>query len=238
MDTYTVHNGFGRARDQSISEDNKRGGVDGLTPTVFIVDDDISVRESLDELIKTAGWQVRSFESAEAFLAQPRSAAPCCLILDMALPGLSGLELQSELTGRADMPIIFMTGHSDVPKTVRAMKAGAIEFLTKPIDDVALLLAIRNAIERSCAALRHDREMLELRESYSALTSREREVLALVALGLPNKLVGSELGISETTVKAHRGHVMRKMQAESLADLVIMATRLGLRAQPDAEARR
>jgi len=197
---------------------------------VFVVDDDISVRESLDLLIRTAGWRAETFASAHDFLSRSRSTIPCCLVLDVTLPGLNGLELQKQLVDRADMPIIFITGHGDVPMSVQAMKAGAVEFLTKPIKDDVLLEAIRDAIERSRVALRTDSEMRVLQGGYASLTPREREVMALVVSGLLNKQVGGELGISEITVKAHRGQVMRKMKAGSLPDLVTMAARLGLRA--------
>ena len=203
-----------------------------VTPIVYVVDDDVSVRESLELLIENAGWKAKVFASAQAFLSRPRSAGPSCLVLDVTLPGLNGLELQEQLAGRTDMPIIFITGYGDVPMTVRAMKAGAVEFLTKPFRDDVLLDAIRDAIERSRAALRLDAEMRSLRKCYASLTPREREVMALVVSGLLNKQVGSELGISEITVKAHRGQVMRKMEAESLPDLVTMAARLGLRSTP------
>ena len=196
---------------------------------VFVVDDDVSVRESLELLIETAGWQPETFASAQQFLSRPRATGPCCLVLDMTLPGLNGLELQQQLVERTDMPIIFITGHGDVPMSVQAMKAGAVEFLTKPFKDDVLLDAIRGAIERSRTALRQDSEMRPLRDCYASLTPREREVMALVVSGLLNKQVGGELGISEITVKAHRGQVMRKMKADSLADLVTMAARLGLR---------
>jgi FixJ family two-component response regulator len=199
---------------------------------VFVVDDDVSVRESLELLIKTAGWQPETFGSAREFLSRPRATVPCCLVLDVTLPGLTGLELQEQLAERMDMPIIFITGHGDVPMTVRAMKAGAIEFLTKPFKDDVLLDAIRGAIERSRAALRQQTEMQALRSCYASLTPREREVMVLVVSGLLNKQVGGELGISEITVKAHRGQVMRKMKADSLPDLVTMAARLGLRSAP------
>jgi FixJ family two-component response regulator len=196
---------------------------------VFVVDDDISVRESLESLIKAAGWHAETFASAQDFLARPRVTVPSCLVLDVALPGLSGLELQQRLAERADMPIIFITGYGDVPMTVQAIKAGAIEFLTKPFKDDVLLEAIREAIDRSRAALRRDSEMQVLQNCYAALTPREREVMTLVVSGLLNKQVGGELAISEITVKAHRGQVMRKMKAVSLPDLVTMAARLGLR---------
>ena len=199
-----------------------------VTPIVFVVDDDISVRESLELLIKTAGWHPETFASAQEFLLRPRATVPCCLVLDVTLPGLNGLELQQQLGERTDMPIIFITGYGDVPMTVRAMKAGAVEFLTKPFQDDVLLDAIRHAIERSRVALREQSEMHGLRTNYTSLTPREREVMALVVGGLLNKQVGGELGISEITVKAHRGQVMRKMKADSLPDLVTMAAKLGL----------
>jgi FixJ family two-component response regulator len=200
-----------------------------VAPIVFVVDDDLSVRESLELLIKSAGWQPETFVSAQEFLSRSHPPVPCCLVLDVTLPGLSGLELQKQLTERTDMPIIFITGHGDVPMTVQAMKAGAVEFLTKPFRDDVLLDAIRGAIDHSRAALRRDSEMRLLRKRYESLTPREREVMALVVSGLLNKQVGGELGISEITVKAHRGQVMRKMKADSLPDLVTMAARLGLR---------
>ena len=203
-----------------------------VPPIVFVVDDDVSVRESLELLIKSAGWQPETFVSAQEFLSRPHPLVPCCLVLDVTLPGLNGLELQQKLAGRTDMPIIFITGHGDVPMTVQAMKAGAVEFLTKPFKDDVLLDAIRGAIERSRAALRQDSEMRVLRDCYASLTPREREVMSWVVSGLLNKQVGGELGISEITVKAHRGQVMRKMKAESLPDLVTMAAHLGLRPAP------
>ena len=203
------------------------------TPIVFVVDDDISVRESLELLIRSEGWQPETFESAQEFLAHPRALVPSCLVLDFSLPGLNGLELQKRVAvERTDMPIIFITGFGDVPMTVQAMKAGAAEFLTKPFGDDVLVSAIRNAIERSKTALGHEAEMQALRDCYESLTPREREVMALVASGLLNKQVGGELGISEITVKAHRGQVMQKMKADSFADLVKKAARLGLAPEP------
>jgi FixJ family two-component response regulator len=196
------------------------------TPVVFVVDDDISVRESLDLLIHTAGWQPETYASAQDFLARPRAQVPSCLVLDVSMPDLNGLDLQQRIGDRLDMPIIFITGHGDIPMTVRAMKAGAVEFLTKPFDDEALLSAVRNAIQRSRQALDDEASMGELRERYASLSRREQEVMALVVSGLLNKQVGGRLGISEITVKAHRGKVMRKMKADSLADLVTMAARL------------
>src|SRR5262245_40352155 len=196
---------------------------------VFVVDDDVSVRESLELLIKSAGWQPELFASAWEFLARPRPTVPCCLLLDVALPGLDGLALQKQLTDRHDMPIIFITGHGDVPMSVQAMKAGAVEFLTKPLGEEVLVRAIDDALERSRAALRLGSELQALRDCYQSLTPRERDVMLLVVAGLLNKQVGGELGISEVTVKAHRGQVMRKMKAGSLPDLVTMAARLGLR---------
>jgi len=199
---------------------------------VFVVDDDVSVRESLEALISTEGWQAESFPSAHDFLAHPRVRTPSCLILDVSLPDLNGLDLQSQIAGdRVDMPIIFITGYGDIPMTVKAMKAGAVEFLTKPFEEEALLGAIRSAIDRSEAALRGEAELQALRDRYLALSRREREVMALVVTGLLNKQVGGELGISEITVKAHRGRVMEKMHARSLAELVNMNARL----QPAAE---
>jgi FixJ family two-component response regulator len=201
--------------------------VSHTTPVVFVVDDDVSVRESLEPLIRCEGWQTEVFASARQFLARPRLAAPSCLVLDVTLPDLDGLELQ-RLIGveRLDMPIIFITGHGDVPMTVRAMKAGALEFLTKPLDTEVLLRAIRLAIEHSQTALIHEAQMRALRERYASLSSREREVIALVVRGRLNKEIGGELGISEITVKAHRGNMMRKMNARSLAELVTMAGKL------------
>jgi FixJ family two-component response regulator len=196
------------------------------TPIVFVVDDDISVRESLEGLIRSEGWETETFGSAEAFLARPRVFAPSCLVLDVSLPDLNGLDLQKRIADRSDMPIIFITGYGDVPMTVQAMKAGAAEFLMKPFGGEVLLNAIRQAIERSRAALGQEEEVRMLRERYASLSQREQEVMTLVVAGRLNKQVGFELGISEITVKAHRGRMMRKMKAGSLADLVNMAAKL------------
>ncbi len=204
------------------------------TPIVFVVDDDVSVRESLELLIGAAGWQPETFASAGEFLARPRAVAPSCLVLDVTLPDLSGLDLQQRVAAdRLDMPIIFITGYGDVPITVRAMKAGAAEFLTKPFNDEVLLDAISQAIERSHIALDQQESLRALRDRYESLSRREREVMALVVSGLLNKQVGYELGISEITVKAHRGSVMRKMKAGSFADLVNMQAKLRRAPAPD-----
>ena len=196
-------------------------------PIVFVVDADISVRQSLKMLIQTAGWQAESFASAREFLARTRTSVPGCLILDAFLPDMSGLELQERIAAeRNAMPTIFLSSRCDIQTTVKAMKAGAMEFLTKPVDREMLLNAIGQAIKRSEVVLGRESELQALRSSYGSLTSREREVMTLVASGLLNKQVGGELGISEITVKAHRGNVMRKMRADSFADLVTMALRL------------
>jgi len=199
------------------------------TPIVFVVDDDISVRESLESLIRCEGWQPETFASAQAFLDHPRAFTPSCLILDVGLPDLNGLELQKRIAAdRKDLPIIFITGHGDVPMTVKAMKGGAAEFLTKPFADEALLSAVRHSIERSHLALRREAEIKTLRDRYALLTPRERDVLSLIVAGMSNKLAGAAMGVSEITVKAHRGKVMQKMQADSLPGLVKMAVRLRL----------
>ena len=198
-------------------------------PIVFVVDDDISVRESLESLIQFAGWQPETFASAAEFLARPRTTLPSCLVLDVSLPDLNGLELQKLVASeRTDMPVIFITGHGDVPMTVQAMKGGAVEFLTKPFDDEVLLTAIRHAIKRSAAVLENQAEISALRSSYESLTPRERDVMNLVVAGMLNKQIGLKLDISEITVKAHRGKMMQKMKADSVADLVKTAVRLGL----------
>jgi FixJ family two-component response regulator len=201
------------------------------TPIVFVVDDDPSVREALESLIIQAGWKPEVFVSAQEFLERPRVLVPSCLVLDVTLPGLNGLELQSLIAGdRIDMPIIFITGHADVPMTVKAMKAGAVEFLTKPVPEDILINAIDGAIARSRLTLEKESDLQALRGRYAKLTPRERDVMSLVVRGLLNKQVAAELGVAEITVKAHRGQVMRKMNAASFADLVSMAAGLGLAA--------
>jgi FixJ family two-component response regulator len=197
-------------------------------PVVYVVDDDISVRESLELLIGSAGWQPETFASPQEFLSSPKVSVPSCLVLDLNLPGLNGLDLQKQVAAdRAGMPIIFITGYGDVSTTVQAMKAGAVEFLTKPFADDVLLNAIGQALERSRIALQEETALQILQHRHDSLSRREQQVMALVVRGLLNKQVGFELGISEITVKAHRGRVMQKMQAHSLADLVNIAARLG-----------
>jgi FixJ family two-component response regulator len=207
--------------------------MEQATPMVFVVDDDISVRESLSALLQKAGWSVETFASAQEFLAIPLVFVPNCLVLDVALPGLNGLDLQKRIAvERPGMPIIFITGHGDIPMTVQAMKAGAVEFLTKPFKSEVLLQSVRNALERSKALLGREEEIQTLKVRYADLTTRERDVMGLVVIGLLNKQVGSRLGISEVTVKKHRGNAMRKMKAETLAQLIKMAARLRLPQAP------
>ena len=207
------------------------------TPTVFVVDDDVSVRESLELLIRKHGWRPETFTSAQEFLSRPGLLVPSCLVLDFSLPGLNGLELQQRVAvERPYMPIIFITGHGDIPITVQAMKAGAVEFLTKPFSNDSLLRAIRSSIERSRLRLDNEAQIQTLRTRYSALTMRERQVMTLVVTGLLNKEVGDELEISEITVKFHRGNLMRKMKADSFADLVNMASRLRIKVPSTAKA--
>ncbi len=208
--------------------------MSNVTPVVFVVDDDVSVRESLEALIENAGWRTKTFATALDFLAHCRDTSPRCLVLDVSLPGLSGLDLQHRLGDRRDLPIIFITGHGDIPMSVQAMKAGAVEFLTKPFSNDVLLAAIRRAIESSSTALDRESEVEQLRRAFASLSPRERQVMTHVVSGRLNKQVGGELGISVITVKAHRGRVMRKMHADSLADLVRMAAALDLHAGPHA----
>jgi FixJ family two-component response regulator len=214
---------------QNSAAAGSRGNQTQGRPVVLVIDDDVSVRETLEVLISSEGWQPETFSSAEEFLAHPRATVPHCLVLDISLPDGSSLDLQKQIAAdRMNMPIIFISGHADVPTSVRAMKAGAFEFLLKPLRDTVLLNTIRQALERSRLALGREAEVQVLRDRYASLTPREREVLLLVVSGLLNKQVGWELGISEITVKAHRGNVMQKMKAESLAHLVRMSMRLRL----------
>jgi FixJ family two-component response regulator len=204
-----------------------------ISPTVFVVDDDISVRQALEVLIRDEGMEVETFRSAQEFLARPHAAVPSCLVLDVSLPGLNGLELQKRISvEQQDMPIIFITGYGDIPMTVQAMKAGAVEFLTKPFADHALLNAVRSAIDRSTVRLARREEIQALNARCARLTPREREVMGLVVVGLLNKQVADKLHISEITEKAHRGCMMRKMEANSFAELVHMASRLRLKHPP------
>ena len=215
------------AADEPGSE-SRLSAISRGTPVVFVVDDDVSVRESLDSLIRWAGWEPETFASAQEFLARSRIDVPSCLVLDVRLPDLNGLDLQKRIVDRTDMPIIFITGYGDVPTTVQAMKAGAVEFLTKPFGDDVLLNAIEQAIDRSQTALAHEAEVRALRDCHASLTPREREIMALVVSGLLNKQIAATLGISEITVKAHRGQVMRKMNVDSIADLVRVAATLNV----------
>jgi len=198
-------------------------------PIVFVVDDDASVREAVERLVRSAGLRVEAFASAEEFLTRPKADAPSCLVLDVQLPDLSGLDLQRRMAdANNEIPIVFITGHGDIPTTVRAMKAGAVEFLTKPLVEGDLLESIRHAIARDRADRRHHADTADLRARFASLTPREEEVMAWVVTGLLNKQIARELGISEETVKVHRGHAMRKMQADSVAELVRMSERLGI----------
>jgi FixJ family two-component response regulator len=200
---------------------------------IAIVDDDPSVRRGLERLIRSVGWKVETFASAQEFLARPRAEAPGCLVLDLQLPDLSGLDLQKRMAEAGlETPIVFLTGHGDIPASVQAMKAGAIEFLTKPFDEQNLLNAIREAIERDRRTRQHHADIRELRDRYESLTAREQEIMQQVISGLLNKQIAADLQITEFTVKFHRGHIMRKMHADSLADLVRMAESLGIRSHP------
>jgi FixJ family two-component response regulator len=213
----------------NVSPDLTSFSMARVRPTVFVVDDDISIRESLKNLLTRAGWRAELFASAQEFLASRRASSPSCLILDMSLPDLNGLELQQRIAGeRSEMPIIFITGYGDIPMSVQAMKAGAVEFLTKPYTAAVLLQAIQGALERSRICLQEEANLQALRDRHQALSRREREVMALVVRGQLNKQIGGDLGISEVTVKQHRGRMMRKMRARSLPELVTIAARLGL----------
>jgi FixJ family two-component response regulator len=202
---------------------------------IAIVDDDASVRKGLERLIRSLGWQAETFASAQEFLDRPRTEAPSCLVLDLQLPGLSGLDLQKRMSEAGlETPIVFLTGHGNIPASVKAMKAGAIEFLTKPVDEQELSKAIQEAIERDRRTRQQHAELHDLRDRYQSLTAREQEVMQQVISGLLNKQIAGELNITEDTVKFHRGHIMRKMQADSFADLVRMAETLGIRSHPHA----
>jgi FixJ family two-component response regulator len=199
-------------------------------PIVYVVDDEPVVSISLKRLLRSVGLEARTYASAQEFLRSERPDAPGCLILDVRLPGLSGLDLQQELTAaKIDLPVIFITGHGDIPMSVRAMKAGAVEFLTKPFREQELLEAIERAIKQSRVVRQHDAVIRVLQKRYALLTPREREVFPRVTSGLPNKQIAGQLGTSEKTIKVHRGQVMQKMKAESLADLIQMAAKLGVR---------
>jgi FixJ family two-component response regulator len=202
---------------------------------IAIVDDDPSVRKGLERLIRSLGWQAKTFASAQEFLDRPRTEAPSCLVLDLQLPGLSGLDLQKRMSEAGlEIPIVFLTGHGNIPTSVKAMKAGAVEFLTKPVDEQELLKAIKEAIQRDRRTRQQHAELHDLRDRYQSLTAREQEVMQQVISGLLNKQIAGELNITEDTVKFHRGHIMRKMQADSLANLVRMAETLGIRSHPHA----
>jgi FixJ family two-component response regulator len=206
--------------------------LQGPDAIIAIVDDDLSVRKGLERLIRSVGWKTETFGSAQEFLASARTEAPTCIVLDLQLPGLSGLELQKQMTeAGVETPIVFLTGHGDIPASVKAMKAGAIEFLTKPVDEQDLLNAIQEAIERDRRTRQQQADVRNLRDRYESLTSREQEVMQQVVFGLLNKQIAAELKITEDTVKFHRGHIMRKMRADSLADLVRMAENLGIRSR-------
>lgn len=213
----------------AAGSESKRPSMTHAEPIVFVVDDDVSIRESLEHLFRCEGWHAEPFASATEFLAAPRPSVPSCLVLDVSMPGLNGLELQKRVANdRPGMPIVFITAYGNIPMSVKAMKAGAVEFLTKPFTDEVLLAAIRQALERSRHVLSREKKIKTLRDDYGGLSHREREVMALVVTGMLNKQAAGELGISEKTVKAHRGQVMQKMKAESFADLVNMAATLGL----------